>query len=218
MYQVLKSFRDNKCKIGILGGTFDPIHIGHLIVAETVVQECSLDKVVFIPTGIPPHKSNYKVTSSNFRYDMLKIAIEGNESFDVSTMEIDRQGITYTIDTLQAISREPYGGDTLNFIIGGDTLMEVGGWKDAAKVVKLCRLIVYQRPGFNEEKVMKEAERLRRLLGASVIFVNGPLLEISSTEIRQRIKKGKSIRYLVPQKVEEYIYSHNLYSGDHYVL
>lgn len=198
-------------RVGIFGGTFDPIHIGHLIIAEVARHECELDRLIFIPTGIPPHKIHGKVAPAYDRYEMTKIAIADNSHFEINAMEIVRKGTTYTIDTLREL-RDIYKGDSnFFFIIGGDTLLEVRGWKESHQVLKSCHLVVYNRPCCNNKKVEQEAQFLREAMGACIHFVEGPLLDISSTDIRRRVRAGKSIRYLVPQKVEEYIYDKLIY-------
>jgi nicotinate-nucleotide adenylyltransferase len=198
-------------RLGIAGGTFDPIHIGHLIIAEIARQEFHLDKVVFIPTGTPPHKLNYNVTPSHHRYEMTKAAITGNPYFEVSAMEVERKGLTYSIDTLKELKSIYSDKTEFFFIIGGDTLFEVKGWKEASRVVKECSLLVYHRPGWDRRREEAEADLLQRDMGASVYFIQGPVLDISSTDIRQRVMKDKTIHYLVPPSVEEYIYSKRLY-------
>ncbi|NLO83341.1 MAG: nicotinate-nucleotide adenylyltransferase [Clostridiales bacterium] len=198
-------------RIGIAGGTFDPIHIGHLIIAEVSRQEFHLDKVIFIPTGTPPHKLGYNVTPAFHRYEMAKAAVMSNPYFEVSPIEVERKGMTYSIDTLKEL-RSIYSKNTeFFFIIGGDTLFEVKGWKEADQVVKECNLLVYRRPGYDKCREEAEADFLRRNMGASIYFIHGPLLDISSTDIRQRVILGKTIRYMVPSAVEEYIYSNCLY-------
>jgi nicotinate-nucleotide adenylyltransferase len=198
-------------RLGIAGGTFDPIHIGHLIIAEIARQEFNLDKILFIPTGTPPHKMGYGVTPSYQRYEMTKAAIMDNPYFEISALEVEREGITYSIDTLKELKKIYSDKTEFFFIIGGDTLLEVRTWKDAEKVVKGCSLLVYSRPGCDKSREEAEAELLRRNMGASVYFIHGPMLDVSSTDIRQRVMTGKTIRYMVPPMVEEYIYSNSLY-------
>ncbi len=196
-------------RLGIAGGTFDPIHIGHLIIAEVARQECELDKVLFIPTGVPPHKTAYAVTPAAYRYEMVKMAIMDNPYFEISDIEVKREGFTYTVDTLRELKRIYPANVEFFFIIGSDTLPEVKGWREASLVVKYCHFVVYSRPGY--DVVEREIRFLRESMGASIYTVQGPLLDISSTDIRDRIEKGKSIRYLVPPLVEEYIYKNHLY-------
>ncbi len=198
-------------RVGIFGGTFDPIHIGHLIIAEVVRQECELDRLIFMPTGIPPHKIHGKVAPACSRYEMTKIAISDNIHFEISAMEIVRKGTTYTVDTLRELRKIYKGGSNFFFIIGGDTLLEVRGWKEPRQVLENCHLVVYNRPCCNYKEVEQEAQFLRETMGASIHFVEGPLLDVSSTDIRRRVRAGKSIRYLVPPKVEEYIYDKLIY-------
>ena len=200
------------CKrLGIYGGSFDPIHIGHLVMAEMARQECELNKVLFIPAGNPPHKTNRQLAPSLERYDMVQLAIEGNPYFEVSSIEIEREGKSFTIDTLKGL-REIYSGSwEFWLIIGMDSLLEIRTWRNAADIAKICKLAVYPRPGYSLDEHGKEVEALQHELGVQIAFVQGPLIEISSTGIRQRIRAGKSIRYLVPEPVEYYIQEHSLY-------
>jgi len=196
-------------RLGIAGGTFDPIHIGHLIIAEVARQECDLDKVLFIPTGVPPHKTGYAVTPAACRYEMVRMAIMDNPYFEVSDIEVKREGFTYTVDTLRELKRIYPADVEFFFIIGSDTLPEVKGWREASRVVKYCHFVVYARPGYDVAE--REIRFLRETMGASIYTIQGPLLDISSTDIRDRIERKKSIRYLVPPAVEEYIYKNHLY-------
>lgn len=196
-------------RLGIAGGTFDPIHMGHLIMAEVARQECGLDKVLFIPTGNPPHKAGYTVTPAAYRYEMVRMAIIDNPYFEISDIEVKREGFTYTVDTLMELRRIYPANVEFFFIIGGDTLPEIKGWREASRVVKCCHFVVYGRPGYDLAE--EEIRFLKEEMGASIYTVDGPLLGISSTDIRDRIRQGKSIRYLVPAPVEEYIYKNRLY-------
>lgn len=201
------------CKrLGIYGGSFDPVHIGHLVMAELVRQECKLNKVLFIPAGNPPHKTNRQLAPALERYDMVQLAIEGNPYFEVSSIEIEREGKSFTIDTLKEL-REIYSSSwEFWLIIGMDSLLEIKTWRKVDEIVKICNLAVYARPGYSLDANRKEIETLRRELGdIEIAFVPGPLIGISSTEIRQRIRANKSIRYLVPEAVQAYIQEHSLY-------
>lgn len=200
------------CKrIGIYGGSFDPIHIGHLIIAEMARQECHLDKVLFIPAGNPPHKTDRQLAPSSKRYDMVQLAIEGNPYFEISSIEIERQGKSFTIDTLKELREIYSSGWEFWLIIGMDSLLEIRTWRNANDITKLCKLAVYPRPGYSLDEHSQEVELLCRELGIEMAFVQGPSVEISSTEVRKRIRTGKSIRYLVPDSVESYIQEHSLY-------
>lgn len=200
-------------RIGILGGTFNPVHMGHLIIAEEVYYRHGLSKVLFIPTGQPPHKGVDELAEARHRYKMVKLATKGNSHFETSDMEITREGKSYTVDTIEDILRR-YGKDSNpHLIIGMDTVHELPSWKNIERLSTLCRLVVVNRPGstlnglagliplLGEEKV----QEMRR------IQVEIPPIGISSTEIRSRLRNGLQIRYLVPREVELYINRHGLY-------
>lgn len=201
----------NEKRIGISGGTFNPIHIGHLIIAEMVRDRFGLDKVLFIPSGMPPHKNLGSVLCAEKRFDMVRRAVANNPHFIESRIEIDRGGYTYTVDTLKKL-REIYGNDTsLYYIIGADVLNDLLTWKSFEEVFKICEFIAVLRPGNDVQAFNKQMEYLKNAYSARIHFIETPLIEISSTEIRERIKEGRSIKYLVPESVEEYIESNGLY-------
>ncbi len=203
--------KHNVEKIGISGGTFNPIHIGHLMVAEMVRDSFGLDKVLFVPSGMPPHKNLSSVACAKHRFDMVKKAVEGNPYFKESRIEIDREGYTYTVDTLKNL-REIYGNNaSLYYIIGADVLNDLLTWKDYEEVLKICEFIAVLRPGNDMQAFEKQIEYLKQTYCAKIHFINTPLIEISSTEIRDRAKEGRSIKYLVPDAVEEYIKLNSLY-------
>lgn len=201
-------------KIGIMGGTFDPVHIGHLIVAEAARDAYDLDEVLFIPTGDPPHKKVEQLAPADKRAHMLELAVNGNSSFSVDMLEIYRKGITYTVDTLKELKVRYPKDAALYFIIGGDTLLEIDTWKAYEEVVQMCSFIVYQRPGYESEAVRHEALRLLNEYNANIHFVEGPFLEISSKDIRNRILLNKTIKYLVPESIERFIMERHLYKGE----
>ena len=200
-------------KIAVMGGTFDPIHNGHLVVAEYVRTSLELDKVIFIPSGVHPFKNNKGITEGQKRLDLLSLAIKSNEYFDISTMEINREGTTYTIDTIKEL-KKIYKEDEIFFIIGSDIIFEIEKWKDFEELMKLCKFTLLYRPGKNEDKIENRIEELKRVYGLEFTRVKAPLIEISSTEIRERVKKDLSIKYLVPEIVEDYIHKHKLYSRE----
>ena len=199
-------------RIGIMGGTFDPVHFGHLFAAEASRGPFNLDHVLFIPAGNPPHKQGRRVTSAEHRIRMLELAVADNPGFSVSPMETLRTGTTYTIDTLTAL-KGLYPAASLHFIIGGDTLLELEGWKRFDEIAGLCSFIAFHRPGIRSGAAVQEAERLRNTYGAHISFFNGPELGISSSDIRSRVLEGRTIRYLVPDRVKEYIDKFQLYMG-----
>lgn len=195
-------------KIGIMGGTFDPIHIGHLVAAEEARAVFGLDKVIFVPNYQPPHKPGVPITDPEHRYAMVLLSIYTNPYFEVSRMEIERKGLSYAIDTVREFIKL-YPGADIYFITGADAIAEILSWKDGREILKLCKFIAVTRPGYDIEKVK---EKLRSV-DNNVEFLRITEINISSTEIRRRVKEGKPIKYLVPETVENYIYKHNLYSG-----
>lgn len=205
------TLKDNPKKIGISGGTFNPIHLGHLIVAEMVRDKFGLDKVLFIPSGMPPHKNLKNVIGAEHRFNMVQRAVTGNSYFTQSRIEVDREGYTYTIDTLKNL-RESYGKSArLYYIIGADVLNDLLTWRNYQEVFRICEFIAVLRPGNYLEGFNKQMEYLRDTFSAQIHFIDTPLIEISSTDIRNRIKEGKSIKYLVSESVEDYIKENGLY-------
>ena len=198
-------------RVGVLGGTFDPIHIGHLVAAEEVRVQLGLDRVVFVPAGLPPHKLTDDVSSVDHRLAMVKLAIASNPYFTVSRVDIDRFGPCYTVDTIELL-RDEWGSDVeLYFIMGSDSLADVLTWHNPQRLIRLCRLAVVERPGYRVD--VEELERLLPGITSRVHFINSPQLDISSTDIQRRVREGLSIKYQVPEAVEDYIYEHELYTG-----
>ena len=196
-------------RIGIMGGTFDPIHIGHLITAETVRVAATLDEVVFIPAARPPHKENRGAASPEDRLRMVRCAVEGNPYFSVSDMELMREGPSYTVDTVAAL-RAAHGGAELLFITGADAMNELYLWHEPQRLLSSCSFIVATRQGVAlDEKLL--AEKFSPEERSHIHAVPTPHLEISSTAIRARVQAGRSIRYLVPRAVERYIEERGLY-------
>lgn len=198
--------------LAIMGGTFDPIHYGHLVTAEAVRHEFNIDQVLFMPTGQPPHKSRENITHSEHRYLMTVLATATNPSFNVSRLEIDRKGITYTIDTIKDLIKI-YGTDIeLYFITGADALSHILTWKDSEDLLKMCTFVAVTRPEYHKEELIERIELIRNDYQSKIHFLEVPALSISSTNIRDRIKKGMPIKYLLPESVENYIYKFKLYS------
>ncbi|MBI4546345.1 MAG: nicotinate-nucleotide adenylyltransferase [Ignavibacteriae bacterium] len=189
--------------LGIFGGTFNPPHMGHLIVAESVRDQLHFDKILFIPSATPPNKNDPAMPDGARRLEMTQLAIDGNSDFEVSDIEIRRRGISYSVDTMKALT-ELYPKASLSLIIGADNFLEFQTWKSPNEILTLAEVVVISRPGFDAHSVKSELARLVR-------FVNVPQIGISGTDIRRRAKLGRSIRYLVPQQVEEYIMFHSLY-------
>lgn len=199
-----------KKRVGIFGGTFDPIHIGHLIVAETIMDEFHLDKVVFIPAAVPPHKLDKQISPAKHRYMMTMLATCSNPRFQVSDMEMHRQGPSYSRDTLAQLLEE-HGRDTeFYFIVGADSVENLHTWNRIDELLTMCHFIGASRPG-----CMPDMEKIAQRFGPlaeKIHCLETPELEISSTEIRHRVGQKRTIRYIVPETVEQYIYKEKLYS------
>ena len=202
---------NKRLRIGLMGGTFDPIHLGHLVAAELVREEFSLHKVIFIPSGNPPHKKNYPVTPANIRYKMVSMAIKTHPFFLISACEIKRPGPSYTVDTLTFFHKK-YPCDEFYFITGADAVFELISWKDMSILFSLCTFIGVTRHGYDLMHALEEHPILKEYK-QKMYFLEIPKVEISSTYIRQRRQEGKSIKYLVPAAVEKYILKHRLYEN-----
>ncbi len=193
-------------KICIFGGTFDPPHIGHLLIAQTICEAENFDKIIFIPANISPHKRNVNATPVELRHQMLESAVASNPRFEISDIEINRGGISYSIDTIRQIKSDMglKSKDTY-FLIGSDTLRIFHTWKDPQEILNECQVIVALRPGFKPSAI-------ENWILSKVRFANIPRIEISSTTIRNRWRENKTIRYMVTQPVWEYINKKKLYS------
>lgn len=196
-------------RLGIFGGTFDPIHHGHLVAAEEAKHQLALDKVLFVPAGLPPHKPSRPISPAGHRVRMVELAIAGKSHFAVSRVDIDRPGPCYTVETLELLRAEWGAGPRFFFIEGNDSLSDIVCWYQPQRLIELCELAVVVRSG----SVIDLAELERQLPGLTdrIRWVNMPLLEISSSDLRARIRAGRSISYLVPREVEAYIRQHRLY-------
>jgi nicotinate-nucleotide adenylyltransferase len=188
-------------RLGVMGGTFDPIHVGHLVTAEEALHQFSLDEVVFVPTGRPWMKEHEVVASPEDRFHMTTLGIEPEPRFRVSRLEVDRGGATYTIDTLRAI-RDEEPGVELSFITGADAMLEIMRWKEHEILFDLAHFIAATRPGYDIERFDEHPD---------VTVMHIPALSISSTDIRARVGDGRPIRFLVPERVEGYIRETGLY-------
>jgi len=193
-------------RFGIMGGTFDPIHYGHLVTAEEALQQFGLDEVVFVPTGRPWMKQHEVVSSAEDRYLMTVIATASNPRFRVSRMEVDRAGPTYTIDTLRGLKRELGPSAELFFITGADAILEIFQWKEPAELFDIAHFIAATRPGYDIAALDARAAD-----HPGITVMNIPALAISSTDIRERVAKGRPIRYLVPEGVKSYVEKADLY-------
>jgi nicotinate-nucleotide adenylyltransferase len=202
-------------RIGVLGGCFNPIHMGHLILAQSAIEAFDLAQVLFVPAAQPPHKGLGAMAPAVHRQAMVEAAIEGDWRYEVCDVELKRSGPSYSIDTIREL-RETYPGAELCFIIGSDTLTELHLWKDIEALLMLCRFVTMARPGWDiadatPERIKLPAPWPARLLADAVASRR---VDISSSDIRHRLAEGMSIRYLVPQAVEMYISEHHLYRGD----
>lgn len=198
-------------RIGIMGGTFDPPHIGHLAAAEMARTELKLDCVLFAPTNRSPWKMAKHVSTTEQRVAMVQRAVEGNSQFALSRVDVDRPPPSYTFETLRLLAAQ-YPSDELFFIMGLDSLRDLGNWQSADEIVRLAKLVVCARPGVKVD-VGQTMELLHKLpdLFARLTFVEMPELEIAASDLQQRVRDGQSIRYLVPDAVREYIVANGLY-------
>jgi nicotinate-nucleotide adenylyltransferase len=196
--------------VGILGGTFDPIHNGHLAVAEEVRVQLHLTEVVFIPAGKPWHRSRSPLASAEHRVRMILLAIADNDYFKLSTIEVEREGPTYTVDTFEELRGQLGVENKLFFIVGWDSLAELPHWKEPDRLVKMCQLVTVPRPGYPQPELKALEERIPDL---SVTFLDKPVIDISATQIRERVTRGLSVHHLVPEAVEEYIKENKLYTS-----
>ena len=197
-------------KLGVLGGTFDPIHLGHLLIAEEARERLGLDQVLFIPTGQPYLRPGSPVASASHRLAMTRLGVADNPAFDVSAVEVDRPGPTYTLDTLEALTLERGEGLQLFFVLGVDSARTMPRWHEPAQVLALCTPVVVVRPGAGEWDP-QELDALSPGVSRRAVHLQGPQLGISGTALRRRIACGASVRYWVPRPVEEYIAQHKLY-------
>ncbi len=212
-------------RIGILGGTFNPIHLAHLRSAEEVREAQQLDRILFVPSATPPHKRGNGLVAAAHRLAMVRRAIRGNPAFHVSTIEIDRGGRSYSVDTLRAL-RARMPDAQFFFIMGMDAFREISTWKDYSSLFALCNLVVTSRPAYDDAPLLSalpvavraqfcyrpRTKRLEHRTGNQIIFQPISDLDISASTIRHRLHRGLSVRYLVPAAVERYILQHGLYA------
>ena len=196
-------------KIGILGGTLDPIHNGHMSMAKCAREQLSLDKIIIMPTPNPPHKNAKNISDANIRLFMVKIAIENIDYLEYSDFEMKREGIIYTSDTLELFIKENPDSEIF-FIMGADSLLAIETWHKPEKIFEQCKVVVVDRDN-SDEKINKQISYLQDKYDAQIIYLNMPMVDISSTNIKKRIKNNESINNLVPKKVEKYILQNKLY-------
>jgi len=205
---ILLEVKMSNLKYGIMGGTFNPIHNAHIRMAEEVRDIFDLDKIIFMPTGTPPHKNNLNIDPLD-RYEMTKLAISGNDRFEVSDIEVLNKSVSYTVETVGKL-KEFYPNVEFYFITGADSILDIYKWKNPEKLLTLCKFVSVRRPNYSDDLEDKIKEIVDKF-GGEILLVDGPLLNISSTEIRERVREGKSIEDFVPKKVVEYIKENKLY-------
>lgn len=198
-------------KVGVLGGTFDPIHNGHLYIAEEAIKRLSLDKLIFMPSGNPPHKKNKDILDGVLRYELIQSVIREKEKCYLSDFELLKKGLSYTYETLEYIKKD-LGKDTeIYFITGADCLIDIYKWKNINKLFNLCKFVVFYRPGFTEEEILKQKKKVEDDFNVEIIFLHLLEMNISSTYIRKAIKNGEGLSFLLPPSVEYIIKELKLY-------
>ncbi len=198
----------SKKRVAIFGGTFDPPHLGHFIIAEQIKNRFSLAEIIFMPAGKPPHKKDKDISSDQDRFKMLKLAVAGNQDFSISDWEIKKDGYSYTAQTLSQFVPQ-LDAEEVFFIIGADSLAEIFKWKEPEFLLSEAKFIVYNRPDYDFEEILGQQKYQPYLKNISIY--RGLNIEISSSFIREEIKKGNSIRYLTLEQIEKYIIENNLY-------
>ena len=197
-------------RIGIMGGTFDPIHYGHLVAAEEARCQFGLEKVIFIPAGQPPHKVSRQISAALHRLAMVRLAIASNSFFAASAVEIERPGLSYTINTVRDM-RNTYPLAGIYFITGADAVLEILSWKHIDELLDQCCFIAAKRPGYRLGGLKAKLPGLKKEQLKRIVIMEVPALAISSTDIRQRVQTGRPIKYLLPEAVEKYIAEQGLY-------
>ncbi len=204
-------------KIGIMGGTFNPIHFGHLFLAENAYEQLHLDKVLFMPSKNPPHKAKPYLVTEQQRVEMIELAIYDNPHFELSTFELKREGLTYTADTLTLLKSE-HPNDDYYFIVGADSLFMMHNWKDPQIIFKYCTVVAAGRDHATEEEIKQQMMYLKKQFHAKIFHAVMPTIQLASGEIRERIAEGKSIRYYMPDAVIDYIIAQKLYISTQEVI
>lgn len=197
-------------KIGILGGTFDPFHLGHLSIADTALHELNLDQLVLMPTKVSPFKLGREMADEHDRVEMARLVASENKNFILSTIETDSPGVSYTYKTFETLKKQ-MPDDDIMFIMGGDSFISLDKWYKGHELLREAEFILAIRPGVDRDKTLKKVDHYRETYGARIYVVHNELLEISSTEIKKAIKEGRSIEAFVPKCVERYINEHGLY-------
>lgn len=201
---------ENKKRVGIMGGTFNPIHIGHLIIAEAAYEAYNLDEVLFVPSGVSYMKDQSEILDAKKRVHMTGLAIEDNPHFALSTIEIDRDGNSYSYETLETLRKQNPDTEYF-FLVGSDTLFALETWKHPEILLPSCTILVAVRNGVPMEKMQEHAKYLEEKFGGSIKLLTTPNIEISATDIRKRLADGRNVKYFVPDSVLEFIHKYDLY-------
>ena len=196
------------CRVGIIGGTFDPIHLAHIYIAEEAKKKLNLDKVIFMPAGIQPLKTDKKVTEASLRLEMVQKAVEGKIGFEVSDYEIKKEGKSYTYKTLEHFYKEY---KDLYFITGADCLLDIDKWKEIEKIFSLCKFVVFTRPGYNNNELVNKKRFVEEKYNGDIILLEVPGIHISSTEIREKIINNEKVDDILPAVVLDIIKEKGLY-------
>ena len=205
-----RCFIDTMKQVGIMGGTFDPPHIGHLILAEAVREALHLDEIRFMPAGQIAHKESADTVCAGHRLEMVKLAIAGNPYFIADDTEVEREGNTYTYVTMEAL-KEKEPDTAFTFLVGADSLDYMDCWKHPERIFQCCRIAAVVRPGFSVARMEEKKRELEHKYHAEIVLVPALEIPVSSTQVRQKLKEGRSVKYLLPDKVERYIYKQGLY-------
>ncbi|MGM9975158.1 MAG: nicotinate-nucleotide adenylyltransferase [Clostridiaceae bacterium] len=196
--------------IGILGGTFNPIHNGHLYIASEAMEELKLSEVLFIPAGNPPHKNDSAILEASIRGEMTKAAIKDYKGFTYCDYEINKKSYSYTYETLQYL-KDIYSNTKFHFIVGADSLINLHKWKNVPEILKLAQLVVLMRPGYSREELYQVKKNTEENYGAEIILLELLQMDISSWDIRKRIQENKNYQFLLPKEVFNYIEANGLY-------
>ncbi|MFM7108641.1 MAG: nicotinate-nucleotide adenylyltransferase [Planctomycetaceae bacterium] len=206
-------------RIGVFGGSFDPVHLGHLVAAECCREQAGLDRVVFVPAAVPPHKRDRTLAPAEDRLAMLRLATGGHDAFEVDPLELDRGGVSWTVDTLAALAAARPGAE-LRLVLGPDALADLPTWREPERIVSLAEPLAFERESLDDVAALAADHRLAALLGADRLArlvagrVRMPAIGIRASGIRERVAAGRGIRYLVPRAVEAYVKTHGLYRPD----
>lgn len=199
-------------RYGIMGGTFNPIHLAHLYIAYEAKEQLNLDKVIFMPTGNPPHKKDNKIIDVKYRYNMVKKAIESYEGFVISNYEINKEGYSYTYETLQYLN-DKYDECEIYFISGGDSLMSIEKWRRPELILKNCTFVAFNRGIYTKEILNEQKKRLEDKYKCKITLLDVVDMDISSSIIRDRLQEGKRVDFFIPKEVQKYIEENELYKG-----